>query len=492
MEVMAGYVRVSRVGARQGASYISPTVQEDAIRAWAERNDIELDEMVAEEDVSGTKDLSKRDLGRLVERCERGEIGGIAVHKVDRFSRSPRDTFEALDRMQKAGARLVGVSDGVDSNDKSGELVITVLAGIAREQWRARRDGWKEATSRAVADGVHICRVPPAGYKRTGKRSRLEVDPQVAPVVHEVFLRRAKGESWQSLADYMTENGCTMSKSGVGGMLQRRVYLGEASGAKKGECTPNAHPPLVTLEEFEAAQGRGKPFARDGSLASQGMLSGLITCAGCGHRLSVGRSGRQKERRASYVCKARFSGLRDGRCPAPASSAVEIVDGFVAKAISLAVVDGTLHTTLDAVARHERAVRARDKAQRDLDAIKSNPKLIASLGVEGVAEMAVAQKAVLDEARKELRATPAPRDAISPDAELWTGEQWDIPHQRQLAKQLIAEITLERSGKGRWGAPVQERVKIRWAGYDDFDSDLAKRVLDAPAEASRLLGAATA
>src|SRR5215831_4017037 len=222
-----GYIRVSRVNARGGDSYISPSVQEDKIRGWAELHEVELGEVVVEEDVSGVKALGQRALGRLVERCERGESSGIVVHRVDRFSRSPRDTFEAIDRLHEAGGRLVGVADGVDSGAASGELVVTVLAGIAREQWKQRRDNWAEATGRAVADGIHISSVPPTGYVReNGKRSRLIPDPKVAPLVRECFRRRAQGASWQQLADYMEENGARVSKTGMGSILRNRVYLG--------------------------------------------------------------------------------------------------------------------------------------------------------------------------------------------------------------------------------------------------------------------------
>lgn len=135
-------------------------------------------------------------LGRLIEKCERGESDGIVVYRLDRFSRSPRNTFEAVDRLEKADARLVGVQDGVDSSAPSGELVLTVLAGIAREQWKQRRDNWSEATGRAVADGIHISSRPPTGYvKENGKRSVLVPDPEVAPLIRDVFLRRARARA---------------------------------------------------------------------------------------------------------------------------------------------------------------------------------------------------------------------------------------------------------------------------------------------------------
>jgi len=190
----------------------------------------------------------------------------------------------------------------------------------------------------------------------------------------------------------------------------------------------------------------------------------------------------------SYFCKGSHAA---GRCPAPGGARVALVDDFVRKAISQALGDGTLEGTIDSIARYERACEAVAKAQRDLDAIKANPKLIASLGVEGVAELAEGQKAVLDAAKLALRETPEPANAIAPDQHLWVdAEAWPIEKQRQLARQFIAEVTLTRSGKGRGSGPVHERLLIRWVGHDEPDATIAERVQETQEMARRLLQAA--
>jgi hypothetical protein len=189
------------------------------------------------------------------------------------------------------------------------------------------------------------------------------------------------------------------------------------------------------------------------------------------------RRGPNGERLSSYFCKGSHAA---GKCPAPGVERVALVDDFVRKAISQALGDGMLEGTIDSIARYERARRAVAKAQCDLDAIKTNPKLIASLGVEGVVELTVEQKGVLDAAKLALRETPEPGNAIAPDQHLWVNaETWPIYRQRQLAKQFIAEATLTRSGKGRGSGPVQERLSIRWVGHDEPDRYRRARAGDA-------------
>lgn len=56
-----GYIRVSRVGDREGDSFIAPKVQREKIEGWARLHDVKLGEVVVEHDVSGGKAPAERD-----------------------------------------------------------------------------------------------------------------------------------------------------------------------------------------------------------------------------------------------------------------------------------------------------------------------------------------------------------------------------------------------------------------------------------------------
>ena len=72
MERLDGYVRVSRVGGREGDSFISPRVQRQKIEAWAKLHDVVLGEVIEELDVSGGRAPEERGLEKLLKRCESG------------------------------------------------------------------------------------------------------------------------------------------------------------------------------------------------------------------------------------------------------------------------------------------------------------------------------------------------------------------------------------------------------------------------------------
>src|SRR5437867_2921139 len=79
-----GYVRVSRVGKREGDGFISPKVQEDAIREWAKRNGVRVEMQPHELNVSGGK-MDRPVFNTIMRRIASGESGGFVVYKLDRF-----------------------------------------------------------------------------------------------------------------------------------------------------------------------------------------------------------------------------------------------------------------------------------------------------------------------------------------------------------------------------------------------------------------------
>ena len=307
-----GYIRVSRVGGREGASFISPDVQRSTIERLAQAKGVKLGEVVAELDISGGTPIDDRELGRLVRKIEEGESGGLLVWKVSRFSRNLLDAVTVAGRIREAGGVLVG--DDLDTGQPMGKALLGFLAGWAEEERDARRTGWQEAQTRAARRGVHPTRTP-VGYVRDGE-GRLVPDPDVGPVVTDLFRRRAMGASLQECCDLLEQvTGKGWSRSSIRQMFTSPTYLGHII-IGDGIYEEGTHEALVDEQTWQLAQREGKRPGHNGSLASQGVLAGLIRCAGCGGILSVTGSGPQGARIASYTCrKHRASGV----CPAPAS-----------------------------------------------------------------------------------------------------------------------------------------------------------------------------
>jgi DNA invertase Pin-like site-specific DNA recombinase len=191
-----GYIRVSDTKGRSGERFLSPDIQCDTIRRLAKAKGVEVNEPIVEElDVSGGKRIADRELGRLVERVDRGESAGVIVWKLSRFSRSLLDAVEMSKRIADAGGRLI--ADDFDSAQPMNKAMLGLLAGFAEEELDARREGWRQARQRHVERGVPNGRAP-FGYRKRPD-GRLEVVKAEAKIVRQVFEQRAAGVAFSRI-----------------------------------------------------------------------------------------------------------------------------------------------------------------------------------------------------------------------------------------------------------------------------------------------------
>jgi DNA invertase Pin-like site-specific DNA recombinase len=472
---MDAYIRVSRVAGREGDSFQSPEKQREEIDGWAKLRGVEIGKWHEPElDVSGKKS-SRPILDEAMARVEAGESDGIVVAKLSRFGRSVPDGLKLVKRIHDAGGKFAAIDLGIDPTTPTGKLVLTFFLALAEWEHERLSEEWKAVRRRAAADGVHLAPAP-FGYTR-GKRGRLAIVPDEAKLVREVFELRAKGATLVALADMLP-----LSKSGVRELLHNRAYLGESSG-DEGKREAGSHPAIITPAQFDAVeQRRGAAPIHDGSIAAKGMLTRIIRCAGCGQTISVGggRVRKDGDRPGRYFCRG-YS--KQGKCPQPAAAMLTKVDEYVRECITTAMADGTLKATQDAIRAYTRAREAVDQAQATFDAL-ADAKLLAEYGPDRLAAMGAEQRLVLEAAKQVLAETPAPDSVVEPDSLLW--DKWDIEDERAFARQVISEVRLKAGGKGRYGPPIHERVEIRWAGHDDFDTSVYARGAEAREAGVRL------
>jgi DNA invertase Pin-like site-specific DNA recombinase len=472
---MDSYVRISRVGGREGPEYRTPHIQREEIERWAKREGVPIAKTVIDEDVSGGKAVSARKLEELIRRAERGETGGIVAYRLDRFGRDHLETLKAVKRLQDVGARLVTVADGVDSDQPQGKWMLNIMSMQAEDYLDRVKSNWDASTSRAVADGIHIACRAPIGYLRADKASptydprgklirdgRLVVDPDKAPAIAQAFTMRARGAS---LGEIVAALPFRMVKSTLSSALMNRCYLGEARGPK-GAVKVDAHEPITTPEVFERCQP-GRQTPRTG-LTESALLGGLITCAACGHKLSVLGAGTGHRRRAVYACRKHFA---DGDCPAPGAADASRVDDYVVSQLG----DDREASAATAESAWLAAREDVRQAEDDLEAWTSTEvqrTIARDLWMRGITE----RQDAIDPARRALWDLPEPdvdqdKPVVypqGPDGPPMIYEVWgdDIAADRRHLRRCIARVTLAKvrpaiPGKPGW-QPIRERVEIAW------------------------------
>jgi site-specific DNA recombinase len=324
-----GYVRVSRVAGRSGDAFISPGEQKERVRAWAKSQGHSIAKWHEDLDQPGSK-ANRPGLIAAMERVESGASKGLVVARLDRFGRSVQDSANLLARIRAADGVLCTVAEGIDTSGYMGKFLADLFAALGELELARIRENWNAARKSAVARGIHVSGKVPTGYRRNADRI-LEPDPKTAPVIHEMFRRRAAEQSWTQLARFLEERGVITpwqnehwTVASVATVIRNRVYLGEARAGKI--VNSGAHKEIVSLAEWNAANGaRGVHPGRSGR--STGLLSGLLRCGGCSYAMkaSMGKS-RHGKPFLEYRCKPDKAG---GRCPSPAAVKATVIEPFV-------------------------------------------------------------------------------------------------------------------------------------------------------------------
>ena len=441
------YIRVSKVGGREGDSYRSPDEQRRVIRETAKRHGVTLGVEVVEEDVSGHKRADERDLERLLERCESGLSAGIVVAAQDRLSRgSLKDQADVWERLGRASARLL-TGDGLDSAAPGQELLFNIRAAIALDQWKRFRAGWSGIVRDRVARGLHHCATPPLGYA-FGEGKRL-VPSGDADLVREMFRRRIDGASHSDLARWLRTRGVEMTTQGVQKILRNRAYLGEA---RYGDLvTEGAHEALVDALAFDragAARGRGVRRARTGVVSDTSLMIGLATCSLCGRRLASAtvRGGVQLR------CLDAHHG--------PVTVAGHLLDAHVEKTVMTwqRKVRGFQLTRPSGEYRAAKA--AAEAREAELGLFLSNLEAIGILGKSAWNAQAARHKAALDGARLALREAAEADEAPANYTRL--GDRWlaaSIPERRAMLSKVVERVVVSPVN-GERGVPVESRCEI--------------------------------
>jgi DNA invertase Pin-like site-specific DNA recombinase len=311
------YVRVSRVGGREHR--ITEGEQERRARELASQRGLTIGKVLVDLDESGGK-LDRPGLQEAVRRVEAGQSSGLIVAWLDRLSRDSEHAHGLIRRINEAGGALYAPDAPADATTPEGELQVGIIFAFAQYVRMRARAGFERAKENAIANGVPVHTRPAVGY-RTREDRRLEPDPAVAPIVREMFERRAQGDGPAVLGRFLEARGvrtsqgsATWSKPAVYGLLKNRVYLGELRYGRDSRFVNSAsHEPIVDVALWHAAQHpNGRQLSAARSEDTGYLLSGLLRCGGCRYCLQGTMTSRRKR---IYRCTRTHAA---GVCTAPA------------------------------------------------------------------------------------------------------------------------------------------------------------------------------
>lgn len=271
----------------------------------------------ADEAVSGSVPLMLRAGGKALladALAARFEI--LIVEGLDRLSRDVGEQDQVVKRLEYRGIRLIGTSDGYDTNAK-GRKVMRVARGLVNELYL---DDLRDKTHRGLAG--QFGRGFSAGGRSFGYRTveaaggrRIVIEEAEAALVRQIFQQAAEGRSPRQIVYDLNARGVRSARGGTWalsalagstarglGLLQNELYRGHViwnrrqwlkdpeTGSRRYIERPRAEwqerdaPELriVSEELWLASRSTRRPdYNAKGGARPSTLFGGLLRCGAC-------------------------------------------------------------------------------------------------------------------------------------------------------------------------------------------------------------------
>ena len=387
--------------------------------------------------------IDRPEMKRLIEDARAGLISQVVVYKLDRLSRSQKDTlFLIEDVFNPAGIGFTSLNENMDTSTPMGRAMLGIMSAFAqleRETIRERtRMGMKERVRTGLwMGGGH----PPFGYDYDSARGVLvpNADAETVRLIYRLYL------DGLSTARIAAVTGLKHDKQ-VRDILARKSNIGliEYNGVEyRGQ-----HEPIVDEAVFQAAQEQQRRRASARSFRSDHLLTGLVYCGRCGARMRYQKWGQKGYKLTCYSQQSSKRYLiRDENCDNGKPWADEVEAAVKGDFLDRALREPPETATADETEELALAGRIREAERR----LKRLYALFAAAEDDLLADSIAEQKRRLDALRAEAQRERAARAESA--AETGRREEmrrlaqaWDLMTQaerRVVARELIERVEID-------------------------------------------------
>ncbi|MFN9592535.1 MAG: recombinase family protein [Pirellulaceae bacterium] len=203
MKPAVAYIRVSTE--QQATEGVSLEAQQEKINAWCLLNDYQLVSVHVDAGLSGKRADNRPELQLALDQVTR--FGGVlVVYSLSRLARSTKDTIAISERLEKAGADLVSLSEKIDTTTAAGRMVFRMLAVLAEFE----RDQLSERVTMAMdhkrRKSERISGRIPYGFTLAADGVALVAEPTEQNTLATIRQLRDAGASIRSIVAHLNNN----------------------------------------------------------------------------------------------------------------------------------------------------------------------------------------------------------------------------------------------------------------------------------------------
>ena len=287
-EIAALYIRVSTDA--QAEEGYSIEAQSEMLEAYCKTKGFTDYSFYIDGGFSGSN-IARPEMQKLIDDVKAGKVHTVIVYKLDRLSRSQKDTLYLIeDVFNLHGTQFASINENFDTSTPIGRAMLGIISAFAqleREQIRERtRMGMQERVKKGYWPGGGKT---PFGYDYDKELGTL-VKNQDALKVEQIYDLYLQGFSLQKIADIIglkydrLAQQILLRKSNTGVIVYNGIeYQGR-------------HEPIVSLEKYNEAMEQFAKRSINYTYDNAHYLQGLVYCGKCGakmHYQSWGKKGKK-------------------------------------------------------------------------------------------------------------------------------------------------------------------------------------------------------
>ena len=191
-------------------------------------------EVYADEGISATTASKRKEFIRMFNDCMSGKIDMIITKSVSRFARNTVDCLNYVRDLKDKEISVFFETENIDTLGSTGELLLTILSGLAQDYSRNQSDITKWGILRQFENGkVMVNTTRFLGYDKN-EEGELIINEDEAKIVRRIFIEYLVGKSYNAICKgLMKDEIRTVTEnekwwdSTISGILVNEKYYGD-------------------------------------------------------------------------------------------------------------------------------------------------------------------------------------------------------------------------------------------------------------------------
>jgi|HigsolmetaAR204D_1030405.scaffolds.fasta_scaffold00513_27 site-specific DNA recombinase len=227
--------------------------------------------------------LNRPALKRLIRNIEEGKIQMVIVYKLDRLGRKQLDVLHLLEEVfEKNNVTFKSATEPFDTSTPLGKAILGILAVFAQLERDMIIERTTSGRRQRVNQGLWHGGPIPFGYTWNKEAQQLEINPEEARIVQEIYRQYLQGKSRSAIADWAASRtkARVFDHGIIRDILRRPIYIGKL--VNNGTLVEGRHEAIIDSDTWYAVQKEWDRRSEGLPPVGEYLLTGLLECGVCG------------------------------------------------------------------------------------------------------------------------------------------------------------------------------------------------------------------